>query len=65
MKMSANAATIAHLTEQIDFDASGDDREARAHDGIARLVAIASGSLTFGEIVGEGGEVVSRLAPSL
>jgi altronate dehydratase large subunit len=65
MKISANAGTLARLTEQIDFDASGDDREARARDGVARLADIASGSLTFGEIVGEGGEVVSRLAPSI
>ena len=27
--------------------------------------AIASGTLTFGEIVGEGGEVVSRLGASI
>ena len=40
MKISANPATIAHLAEQIDFDASGDDREARAQDGVARLLDI-------------------------
>jgi altronate dehydratase large subunit len=65
MKISANPATLLHLTEQIDFDAAGDDREARAHDGLARLCDIASGSLTYGEIVGEGGEVVSRVASSI
>jgi altronate dehydratase large subunit len=65
MKFSANPATLARLAEQIDFDASGDDREARAYDGVARLVEIASGSLTYGEIVGEGGEVVSRVASSI
>jgi altronate dehydratase large subunit len=65
MKISANPRSVAQLTEQIDFDASGDDREARAQDGVARLLDIASGSLTFGEIVGEGAEVVSRLGPSL
>ena len=29
------------------------------------MLDVASGTLTFGEIVGEGGEVVSRLGPSM
>jgi hypothetical protein len=32
---------------------------------MAKLLDVASGTLTFGEIVGEGGEVVSRLGPSM
>ena len=40
-------------------------REAMAHEGFAKLLDVASGSLTFGEIVGEGAEVVSRLGPSM
>ena len=33
--------------------------------GVARLLEIASGALTYGEIVGEGDEVVSRVGPSM
>jgi len=70
LKMSANAATTARLAEQIDFSgsdvldgtASLDDAAARA---LARLLDIASGTLTCGEIVGEGDEVVSRIGPSM
>jgi len=70
MKMSANPATCARLREQIDFAAaravdgavSVDDL---ASDAIDTLLGIASGTLTFGEIVGEGSEVVSRLGPSM
>jgi len=39
--------------------------DARAEAAIVQLVEVASGSLTFGEIVGEGAEVVSRLGPSM
>ena len=39
--------------------------DARAEAAIGQLLDIASGSLTFGEIVGEGAEVVSRLGPSI
>ena len=70
LKMSANRDACARLREQIDFAATGvldgsvafDDAAARALD---TLLAIASGTLTYGEIVGEGAEVVSRLAPSI
>ena len=70
IKMSANPAAAARLTEQIDFVATAAlDRstplETLAAAGLAHLVAVASGTLTFGEIVGEGGEVVSRLGPSM
>ncbi len=72
MKMSANPRSTARLTEQIDFAADagivsdGGDAslDALAEAAVARVVDIASGTLTFGEIVGEGAEVVSRLGPS-
>jgi altronate dehydratase large subunit len=70
LKMSANPDACARLREQIDFAATGvldgsmtfDDAAARALDA---LLGVASGTLTYGEIVGEGAEVVSRLAPSI
>jgi len=70
LKMSANPAATARLTEQIDFVATGAlDRTATMEEltdaGIARLLDIADGTLTFGEIVGEGSEVVSRIAASM
>jgi len=70
LKMSAHPDTCARLTEQIDFPAAGvlagtHSIETMAEEGFARLLDIASGSLTFGEIVGEGAEVVSRLGPSM
>ncbi|HEX4883944.1 MAG TPA: UxaA family hydrolase, partial [Casimicrobiaceae bacterium] len=59
LKMSANPDSCARLTEQIDVDASGVLRgdatlEAVAEAALARLADVASGTLTFGEIVGEG-----------
>jgi len=70
VKMSANPEACATLTEQIDIAAHGvlegsTTPEAMADAGVARLLAIASGTYTFGEIVGEGSEVVSRLGPSV
>jgi altronate dehydratase large subunit len=70
LKLSANAQACERLTEQIDIRATGvlegratlDDALASALDALAD---IASGTLTYGEIVGEGAEVVSRLAPSI
>jgi altronate dehydratase large subunit len=70
VKMSANPASAARLTEQIDLDASravteGAPLDSLAGDALARVLDIASGTLTFGEIVGEGAEVVSRIGPSM
>lgn len=39
--------------------------DAEAENGRRRQIEGASGTLTFGEIVGEGDEVVSRLGPSM
>ncbi len=69
-KMSANPQTGARLREQIDF-AAGDvfrgmvELEDAAASAVAALLEVASGTLTLGEIVGEGSEVVSRLGPSM
>lgn len=70
IKMSAHPDTCARLTEQIDLPAadvlSGTHTlDGMAQGGFARLLDIASGTLTLGEIVGEGAEVVSRLGPSM
>lgn len=70
LKMSANPETCARLAEQIDIAAADvavgkTTLDARAEAAIVQLAEVASGSLTFGEIVGEGAEVVSRLGPSM
>ncbi|MEO8858760.1 MAG: UxaA family hydrolase [Burkholderiaceae bacterium] len=70
IKVSGNPQACARLTEQIDLDASGvvlgtTSIESRAREAMDQLLGVASGTLTFGEIVGEGTEVVSRLGPSM
>lgn len=70
VKVTANPDAAARLSEQIDFDASPVFRATESLDQAAdRLFAaildIASGSLTWGEITGEGAESFTRLGPSL
>ena len=70
LKVSANPAACARLPEQIDIVADHALRGDIAPDALVaqaleRLLDVASGTLTFGEIVGEGDEVVSRLGPSI
>ena len=70
IKLSANPVATLRLREQLDFDASAVFRGActpddAAHELMALLVDIASGSLTWGEVLGEGDEVVSRLGEAL
>ena len=70
LKMSANVETCARLTEQIDIRAAGAisgiaTLDGVADDAIAQMLDVASGTLTYGEIVGEGAEVVSRVGPSM
>ncbi len=70
LKMSANPESAVALTEQIDIDGSAVIRgtatiDAIADDAIARMIDVASGTFTYGEIVGEGSEVVSRTGPSM
>ena len=70
IKLSANPDAALRLREQLDFDASDVFRGMRtlddaAQDLVALVVDIASGSLTWGEVLGEGDEVVSRMAEAL
>ncbi len=70
IKLSANPDAALRLREQLDFDASDVFRGTRtlddaARDLVALVVDIASGSLTWGEVLGEGDEVVSRMAEAL
>ena len=70
VKISANPAACARLGEQIDFDASANFAGVDSLDQVAdrlfdRIIEIASGSLTWGEILGEGSESFARLGPSL
>jgi altronate dehydratase large subunit len=70
IKMSANPETCVRLTEQIDIAAADAVTGMASLDtatdaAIAKLLDVASGTLTYGEIVGEGSEVVSRLGPSM
>ena len=70
IKLSANPVTAKRLTEQLDFDASAvfESRETMeaASERLTRLVLdVASGTATFGEILNEGEDVVSRLGPAL
>ena len=70
IKLSARADTVRRLPEQIDFDASpvfaGDESVEAAADRMLGLIAeVANGTLTWGEILGEGLEVPTRLRGSL
>ena len=70
IKISANPETCARLPEQIDFDASGvflgrTTPEDTAKTLLDFFVEVASGMATFGEILGEGEEVQSRIGASL
>lgn len=70
IKLSANPDAAPRLREQLDFDASDVFRGSRtideaAQDLLALVIDVASGSLTWGEVLGEGDEVVSRIAEAL
>ena len=70
IKISANPVAARSLTEQIDFDASalfaGKESLESAAQRLQHLVLeVASGALTWGEILDEGDEVISRLGPAL
>jgi altronate dehydratase large subunit len=70
LKLSANPDACSRLNEQVDVVASGvvdgtTSMDTMTDEAVARLLDIASGTLTFGEIAGEGSEVVSRLGPSM
>ena len=70
IKISGNPVAGARLREQLDFDASAVfDRRESLDAAAARLtqvvLEVASGTLTWGEILDEGEEVISRLGPAL
>lgn len=70
VKITANPDAARRLTDQIDFDASpvfhAKETLNQAADRLfAEILDIASGSLTWGEITGEGAESFTRLGPSL
>jgi altronate dehydratase large subunit len=69
IKISANPKARHRLAEQVDFDASG---LLRGHTTLAEeaarvmdlVLAVASGSATWGEIYGEGAECFARMGTS-
>jgi altronate dehydratase large subunit len=70
IKLTANPDTATRLETQLDFDASraflGEERLDAATDRfMQQLIATASGELTFGEILGDADEVISRFGANL
>jgi altronate dehydratase large subunit len=70
IKLSANPEAALHLAHQLDFDASGVLKgkisiNMAAAQLMALLVDTASGSLTWGEVLDEGDEVISRYGEAL
>jgi altronate dehydratase large subunit len=70
LKISANPRAAQTLMQQLDFDASpvfeGRLSASDAADALLnRLLDVASGTLTWGEVLGEGDEVVARLGEAL
>lgn len=70
VKVSANPDTCAALGQQLDFDAADAFRgrvglEEAGAALLARVLAVASGRSTWGEVLKEGDEVLSRFAPAL
>jgi altronate dehydratase large subunit len=70
IKITARHDTVERLPQQIDFDASpvvagGETSAGAAARLLARIRDVAGGTLTYGEILGEGLEVLSRVRGSL
>ncbi|TMV04223.1 hypothetical protein FGK63_18220 [Ruegeria sediminis] len=70
VKVSANPETCARLDGQLDFVAhtgfdGSEAPEALAERLLATVADVASGTLTWGELLGEGDEVVSRFGAAL
>jgi len=70
LKVSANPETCARVGEQLDLDASrvflGTETPEAAADRLwQRLLEVAEGAATWGEILGEGDEVVARYGPAM
>jgi altronate dehydratase large subunit len=70
IKLSGNPVATQRLGEQLDFNASlvftsSESIEAAADRLFDTVLDVASGTLTWGEILDEGEEVISRLGPAL
>lgn len=70
IKLSANPRTCARLHQQLDYKADAvftgaQSLGAAADELLAELLEVASGGLTWGEVLHEGEEVVSRYGPVL
>jgi altronate dehydratase large subunit len=70
IKISANPTSGRVLKEQLDFDASiaflgRAELRTMGEALFEDILAIASGQATWGEILGEGDEVISRFGPAL
>jgi altronate dehydratase large subunit len=70
VKISANPKTCARLAQQLDYKAAAvfsgaQPLGAAAEELLAELLEVASGGLTWGEVLNEGEEVVSRYGPVL
>jgi len=70
VKISANPGAIAQIRNQVDFDASAIFEGRETLDAVAdrllqEMIDYASGTLTWGEVVGEGGECFTRIGASL
>ena len=70
IKLTGNAATADRLTEQFDFACSDimdrpEQMDRTASALLERIAEVASGALTFGEILGEEDEVISRFGETL
>ena len=66
----AQPSPVTQLGEQLDFDSSaafcGREDLSMAADALhATLLDIASGQATWGEVLSEGDEILSRYAPAL
>lgn len=70
IKICANPDSVNRLDTQIDFDASDvfegkRDLKDAVPDLLGLVAEIASGTRTYGEILNEGEEVISRMGPAL
>jgi altronate dehydratase large subunit len=70
IKISANPAAHERVESQLDFDASGvfqarETLDAAADRLFGEMIEFASGTLTWGEAVGEGAECFTRIGASL
>jgi altronate dehydratase large subunit len=70
IKITGRPDTAARLKDQIDFEAGAvlaghETVDAAADRLFAQVLATASGELTWGEVHGEGAEVLTRAGPSM